>query len=210
MEVIIFFTILAILVFTVRHPQQKKQRRNQPPSPPSLPLIGHLHLLKEPMTQTLRSLSAKYGVVLSLNFGLRRRRRVLHKNDIVFANRLSTLSTKHFRYNTTTLSIARYGHHWRNLRRPPHLLPRPRRRHKKDRAHVLHGGSLPPRRRDGAGGLEVQVHRARFQRSVHDDRREKILRRERRGRGGGEAGEVPNEGDARAQREHEPRRAPHP
>ncbi|XP_047953596.1 cytochrome P450 81Q32-like [Salvia hispanica] len=127
MEAILFIAILAILLLTVIHlVHHKRKRQNQPPSPPSLPIIGHLHLLKEPMTQTLQTLSGKYGAVLSLKFGLRRvllitspsaAEECFTTNDVVFANRPSTLSTKHFSYNNTTLSIAPYGPLWRNLRR---------------------------------------------------------------------------------------------
>ncbi|CAI9777160.1 unnamed protein product [Fraxinus pennsylvanica] len=115
--VIIFFLKLFVL---------KQQRNNQPPSPPSLTLIGHLHLVKEPMNKTLRALSAKYGDVLLLKLGVRKILLITSpsavdecftKNDIIFANRPSTLSTKHFSYNNTTISIAPYGDHWCNLRR---------------------------------------------------------------------------------------------
>ncbi|XP_073046507.1 cytochrome P450 81Q32-like [Primulina eburnea] len=104
----------------------KKRRQNGPPSPFSLPLIGHLHLVKEPMNRTLQALSAKYGDILQLQLGVRKVlvltspsavEECFTKNDIIFANRPSTLSTKHFSYNNTTISIAPYGEHWRNLRR---------------------------------------------------------------------------------------------
>lgn len=126
MELTLLCTILVILLLILRHFLLKKQRRNRPPTPPSLPLIGHLHLLKEPMNQTLQALSAKYGDILSLKFGVREVLLLTSpaavdecftKNDIIFANRPSTLSTKHFSYNNTTISIAPYGDHWRNLRR---------------------------------------------------------------------------------------------
>ncbi|XP_051123777.1 cytochrome P450 81Q32-like [Andrographis paniculata] len=129
MELVILCSIilLLLLVFTMlRKIVVNKQRCNKPPSPPSLPLIGHLHLLKEPLNQTLQALSAKYGDILLLRLGVRKVLLVTSpaaveecftKNDIVFANRPSTLSTKHFSYNYTTISIAPYGDHWRNLRR---------------------------------------------------------------------------------------------
>nr|XP_027094952.1 isoflavone 3'-hydroxylase-like [Coffea arabica] len=101
-------------------------RKKPTPSPPSLPLIGHLHLLKEPLNQTLQSLSAKYGEILLLRLGVRKALIVTSpsaveecftKNDIIFANRPRSLSSKHFSYNYTTISVAPYGDHWRNLRR---------------------------------------------------------------------------------------------
>ncbi|KAG8377492.1 hypothetical protein BUALT_Bualt08G0038500 [Buddleja alternifolia] len=119
---------LVVLLFLLRYFLLKKQQSytNKPPSPPSLPLIGHYHLVKEPLNQTLQALSAKYGGILSLQLGIRKVLVVTSptaveecftKNDIIFANRPSTLSTKHFSYNNTTISIAPYGDHWRNLRR---------------------------------------------------------------------------------------------
>ncbi|CAI9115916.1 OLC1v1016929C1 [Oldenlandia corymbosa var. corymbosa] len=101
-------------------------RRNQPPSPPSLPIIGHLHLLKEPFNQTMQSLCAEYGDVLLLRLGVRKvlivsspsaAEECFTKNDIIFANRPKTMSAKHFSYNYTTMSVAPYGDYWRNLRR---------------------------------------------------------------------------------------------
>ncbi|XP_073135158.1 cytochrome P450 81Q32-like [Henckelia pumila] len=123
---IILVIILASLLASKPFLLLRKQRQNRPPSPFSLPLIGHLHLVKEPMNRTLEALSAKYGDIMQLQLGVRRVlvltspsavEECFTKNDIVFANRPSTLSTKHFSYNNTTISIAPYGEHWRNLRR---------------------------------------------------------------------------------------------
>ncbi|KAK4390506.1 cytochrome [Sesamum angolense] len=126
MELTLYCIILLVFLLTLRHFLVKQQRNNRPPSPPALPLIGHLHLVKEPLNQTLQALSAKYGDILSLRLGVRKVLVVTSpaaveecftKNDVIFANRPSTLSTKHFSYNYTTISIAPYGDHWRNLRR---------------------------------------------------------------------------------------------
>ncbi|KAL2534174.1 Cytochrome [Abeliophyllum distichum] len=121
-----YIICVVIFIFFLKIFLLKQQRKNEPPSPPSLPLIGHLHLVKEPLNQTLQALSAKYGDVLLLRLGVRKVLLITSpsaveecftKNDIIFANRPSTLSTKHFSYNNTTISIAPYGDHWRNLRR---------------------------------------------------------------------------------------------
>ncbi|PON49937.1 Cytochrome P [Parasponia andersonii] len=45
------------------------------------------------------------------------RRRMLHKNDIVLANRPCFLMGMHISYNYTTILASPYGDHWRNLRR---------------------------------------------------------------------------------------------
>lgn len=101
--------------------------RNLPPTPfPSLPIIGHLHLLKKPIYRTLADISNRYGPVVFLRFGSRKVLVVsspsaveecLTKNDVIFANRPRLIITKWFGYNNTNLVWSSYGDHWRNLRR---------------------------------------------------------------------------------------------
>ncbi|KAL6216647.1 hypothetical protein ACLB2K_009868 [Fragaria x ananassa] len=100
-----------------------------PPSPPSIPIIGHLHLIrnrKEPLHRTLHKLSQKYGPVLFLRLGYRNLLVVsspsaveecFTKNDVVFANRPRMLAGKHLNYNYKSMIWAPYGDHWRTLRR---------------------------------------------------------------------------------------------
>ncbi|KAK1392386.1 isoflavone 2'-hydroxylase-like [Heracleum sosnowskyi] len=103
-----------------------KQQKNNPPSPRSLPLLGHLHLIKEPLHQTLETLSSKYGDILLLRFGLKKVlvlcspsavQECFTKNDTIFANRPVSMATTHLSYNFTTMTVAPYGDLWRNLRR---------------------------------------------------------------------------------------------
>ncbi|KAG0477398.1 hypothetical protein HPP92_014239 [Vanilla planifolia] len=100
--------------------------RNFPPSLGSLPIIGHLHLLKKPLHQSLANISSRHGPILSLRFGSRRvllvssaaaAEECLSKNDLAFANRPRFLAGKHLGYDYTTITWASYGSHWRNLRR---------------------------------------------------------------------------------------------
>lgn len=116
----LFFTL--ILLSKLR----KVNHRKLPPSPPSLPVIGHLHLLKDPFHRVLHHLSNEYGPILSLSIGSRPVvvvssptvvRECFTKNDIVFANRPRLLSGKYINYNYTAVGFAPYGQHWRNMRR---------------------------------------------------------------------------------------------
>uniref|UniRef100_A0A2N9J1S7 Cytochrome P450 n=1 Tax=Fagus sylvatica TaxID=28930 RepID=A0A2N9J1S7_FAGSY len=102
------------------------RNKNLPPSPFSLPIIGHLHLLKQPLFQALETLSLKYGPILSLKFGSRSFLVVsspsaveecFTKNDIIFANRPHTMASDNLSYNSTVPVWAPYGHLWRKLRR---------------------------------------------------------------------------------------------
>ncbi|KAB1220297.1 Isoflavone 2'-hydroxylase [Morella rubra] len=99
---------------------------NSPPSPFSLPIIGHVHLLKPTLYKALETLSLQYGPILSLKFGslsfvvisspsaVEER---FTKNDIVFANRPRTMAGEHLTYNLTDPVWAPDGDMWRNLRR---------------------------------------------------------------------------------------------
>ncbi|KAK1677551.1 hypothetical protein QYE76_038399 [Lolium multiflorum] len=103
-----------------------KKRLRLPPSPPSLPVIGHLHLLTKPLHRALSSITAAHGPVVLLRFGFRR---VLHvvdpaaaeecltTHDVVFANRPRFPSTRYLSNGFTTLGSSNYGANWCNLRR---------------------------------------------------------------------------------------------
>jgi hypothetical protein len=124
-----FFLSLATTLFLLLlHGLIKNKKRpcRLPPSPPSLPVIGHLHLLKKPLHRTLSALAAQHGPVLLLRFGSRR---VVHvadpavaeecftTHDVTFANRPRLPSARYLSNDYTTLGSSSYGPNWRNLRR---------------------------------------------------------------------------------------------
>ncbi|XP_027356532.1 isoflavone 2'-hydroxylase-like [Abrus precatorius] len=125
---IITSSIFLLSFFNLLNSILKKQanHKNLPPSPPPLPLIGHLHLIKEPLHRSLHNLTHKYGHIMFLKLGTRNVLVVsspsaveecFTKNDITFANRPQTLAAKHLNYNSKTVGFASYGDYWRNLRR---------------------------------------------------------------------------------------------
>lgn len=120
------FSVLLLLLAFKYWLKTRTQHKNLPPSPPAIPIIGHLHLLKQPLHRTFYKLSQKYGPIISLRFGSHlvivvsspsAVEECFTKNDIVFANRPSFILDKYLGYNHTTLVTAPYGDHWRNLRR---------------------------------------------------------------------------------------------
>nr|BAU59408.1 cytochrome P450 81AG1 [Fallopia sachalinensis] len=121
-----FLALLATLVFFLtRNPNQTK-KKIPPPSPPALPVIGHLHLLKEPFHRTLESLSRRYGPIFHLRLGRCRflivsspqaAEQCLAQNDVAFANRPPFAPGELLAYNYTMVAWAMYGDLWRNLRR---------------------------------------------------------------------------------------------
>lgn len=97
-----------------------------PPSPPSLPIIGHLHLVKEPLHRTLHHLSLEHGQVFFLRLGSRKTvvvsslsaiEECFTEKDVAFANRPRLLSGKLLNYDYSTVGLCPYGDYWRNLRR---------------------------------------------------------------------------------------------
>ncbi|KAJ8763248.1 hypothetical protein K2173_026149 [Erythroxylum novogranatense] len=119
----VFFLALLAFRFTSKNTANHKKL---PPSPPARPIIGHLHLLKQPVHRALHELSSKYGDILFLRYGSRKvllvssssaAEECFTKHDLTFANRPQTLAGKHLNYNCTTIGFSPYGDHWRNLRR---------------------------------------------------------------------------------------------
>ncbi|ESQ37610.1 hypothetical protein EUTSA_v10002362mg, partial [Eutrema salsugineum] len=120
----IFFFISLKPLFGKRH-----SKFNLPPSPARpLPLIGHLHLLKQPLHRTFLSFSQSLdsAPIFSLRLGNRLAvvvssysiaEECFTENDIVLANRPESIVGKYIEYNFTTVTSAPYGDHWRNLRR---------------------------------------------------------------------------------------------
>ncbi|XP_074321674.1 cytochrome P450 81Q32-like [Silene latifolia] len=118
-------SIIPLILFLISK-MYKKQNKKAPPGPKPLPIIGHLHLIKQPLHRFLQQLSSQYGQFYSLRFGFRPVvvisspsivEECFTKHDIVLANRPRLLVGKHLNYDWTTLGAVSYGPLWRDLRR---------------------------------------------------------------------------------------------
>ncbi|EOY03927.1 Cytochrome P450, family 81, subfamily D, polypeptide 5, putative [Theobroma cacao] len=121
-----FFTPLSLIFLLISLDfffQSKRSHKNLPPSPPSLPILGHLHLPKLPIHRSYHTLSQKYGPIFSLQLGFRLQvvvssstaaEECFTKNDIILANRPKLIRGKHLGYNYTTLIASSYSDHRRN------------------------------------------------------------------------------------------------
>ncbi|XP_071712709.1 cytochrome P450 81Q32-like [Rutidosis leptorrhynchoides] len=119
--IVLLFAVSLLFVTKFR-----RKSSNLPPTIfPTIPIIGHLHLLKKPLHRTLSTLSEKHGPILLLCFGSRNvllvsspiSKQCFTENDVVFADRPRLLVGKILGSNYTSLGFAPYGNHWRNLRR---------------------------------------------------------------------------------------------
>ncbi|CAJ2646126.1 unnamed protein product [Trifolium pratense] len=116
----LFLISIKLLLFSNR------RLKKLPPCPPSFPIIGNLHQLKQPIHLYFHELSQKYGPIFTLKFGSQLvavvssasiAEECFTKNDIIFANRIHSLKTKYLAFDNTSLITSSYGDHWRNLRR---------------------------------------------------------------------------------------------
>ncbi|KAL4583460.1 hypothetical protein LXL04_008033 [Taraxacum kok-saghyz] len=123
----LFITVSLLIALFLFASRFRRKFSNLPPTVfPSLPVIGHLYLLKKPIYRTFARISAKHGPILLLRFGSRRvllvsspsaAEECFTKNDIIFANRPRLLAGKILGSNYSSIGWAPYGDHWRNLRR---------------------------------------------------------------------------------------------
>ncbi|XP_010513554.1 PREDICTED: cytochrome P450 81D11-like [Camelina sativa] len=123
------FTVLILILTLTFLIKKLKPKQNLPPSPPfSLPIIGHLRLLKPPLHRVFLSVSQSLNdsPIFSLRLGNKLvfvvsshsiAEECFTKNDIVLANRPNSIASKHISYGSSTMVSAPYSEHWRNLRR---------------------------------------------------------------------------------------------
>uniref|UniRef100_A0A0D6QTH2 Uncharacterized protein n=1 Tax=Araucaria cunninghamii TaxID=56994 RepID=A0A0D6QTH2_ARACU len=123
--VLLFLTVLLIIT---KHLINRNRGNLKPPSPPSRPIIGHLHLLtnNQPTHRTLFSLSQRYGPIMYLQLGCRPLlvissshlgKECFTTNDRIFASRPRLSAGQKLGYGHKILAAAPYGPYWRNVRK---------------------------------------------------------------------------------------------
>jgi len=113
--------VLIVFLYVV----ENRRRGKLPPSPPSLPLIGHLHLIGRLAHRSLHDLQLRYGGGGGLLFLQLGRRRTLvvstaaaaadlfRNHDLAFASRPRSVAAEKLSYGCLNVSFAPYGEDWR-------------------------------------------------------------------------------------------------
>ncbi|PUZ36926.1 hypothetical protein GQ55_9G076300 [Panicum hallii var. hallii] len=133
MDPVAYIAILSLVLLFLLHRllglasrNGKNKSMGLPPSPPAIPFLGHLHLVKTPFHAALAGLAARHGPVFSMRMGSRRAvvvsspdaaKECFTEHDVAFANRPLFPSQKLVSFGGNSLSMASYGPYWRNLRR---------------------------------------------------------------------------------------------
>ncbi|KAL8041530.1 hypothetical protein ABFX02_10G170900 [Erythranthe guttata] len=125
-EYIIFFLIWLIPTIIIRTLIKKRFSRTLPPSPPSLPIIGHLHLLAPIPHQALAKLSYKYGPLIHIHLGSypcliasspEIAKELLKTHERSFSDRPQTVATDYLTYGSQDFSFAPYGPFWKFMKK---------------------------------------------------------------------------------------------
>ncbi|XP_008461264.1 cytochrome P450 705A22-like [Cucumis melo] len=100
--------------------------RRLPPSPPSIPLLGHLHLLSPSLHKSFTALSSKFGPLLCLQLGAVRcivvssaslATEVFKTQDLAFSSRPKFAFSDETPYGSSGFFAAPYGDYWRFMKK---------------------------------------------------------------------------------------------
>jgi hypothetical protein len=122
----LLFTFSLILFKLFLQPKQKTTNQKRPPGPPTLPIIGNLHILGKLPHRTLHSLSKKYGPIMFLQLGQvptiiisssKVAKSFLNTHDLVFASRPRIQGSELMSYGSKGMAFSEYGPYWRSVRK---------------------------------------------------------------------------------------------
>ncbi|XP_028768360.1 licodione synthase [Neltuma alba] len=115
----------AWLLFMKRN-KSKPTPASLPPSPPALPVVGHLHLLKPLVHQALHELQAKYGPLMHLRLGSTNlvvantpelAKELLKTNELAYCARPMNIAINLVTYDNAAFAFSPYDAYWRFIKK---------------------------------------------------------------------------------------------
>ncbi|KAK7278850.1 hypothetical protein RJT34_23888 [Clitoria ternatea] len=112
--------VRAVLTKTSRH------KPRLPPSPPSLPIIGHLHLISDIPHQSFHALSSRYGPIIHLYLGSIPcvvvsspdiTKHFLKTHEHSFSNRFINAAVHRLTYGSKGFTFAPFGTYWKLMKK---------------------------------------------------------------------------------------------
>ncbi|XP_015952541.2 cytochrome P450 93B16-like [Arachis duranensis] len=122
--VALLFSLLFLKMFSSS--KRNKSCLSYPPSPPSLPIIGHLHLLKPLIHQAFKDLSHKYGPIILLKTGSVRfvvvsnpslAKEFLKENELTYSSRKMNMAINIVTYHDSTFAFSPYDTYWKFMKK---------------------------------------------------------------------------------------------
>ncbi|CAL1389281.1 unnamed protein product [Linum trigynum] len=96
------------------------------PSPPTLPIIGHLHLIGKVLPKSFQALAHKHGPLIRIQLGFSTcvvasseavAKEIFKAQDLNFSSRPEFGSSEHFIYRGSRFVTAQYGDYWRFMKK---------------------------------------------------------------------------------------------
>nr|ATG29951.1 CYP736C8 [Taxus chinensis] len=126
--VILILSLSLIALFLLRGWFRGKQAALKllPPGPPSLPLVGNLHMLGKLPHRSLNKMAARYGAIMFLRLGSvptvvasspEAAKQFLKIQDMNFASRPFMSFAHNVVYGSKGVAFSSYGPYWRQLRK---------------------------------------------------------------------------------------------
>ncbi|XP_075644400.1 cytochrome P450 705A22-like [Castanea sativa] len=103
-----------------------KPLKKLPPSPPTLPVIGHLHLIGPSIHRSLQKLSTQYGPIFNLRIGFAQfivvssasvSTEIFKTHDLSFADHQEFAFSEKIPYGNSGFFTAPYGDYWRFVKK---------------------------------------------------------------------------------------------
>ncbi|KAM3686240.1 hypothetical protein ACJW31_11G183000 [Castanea mollissima] len=103
-----------------------KPLKKLPPSPPTLPVIGHLHLIGPSIHRSLQKLSTQYGPIFNLRIGFAQfivvssasvSTEIFKTHDLSFADHQEFAFSEKIPYGNSGFFSAPYGDYWRFVKK---------------------------------------------------------------------------------------------